>query len=262
MKLSDIIIEAAPDVKSVGVPDGLIRMVFGDANIEHNAKPIAINSKKQMMDLLKNNVIFAVGADGSAGAIRSRQSNWDKNPGATLYLVTADGSASQDYKTLSAAISGLPRGKYYAVAYGNGGYYHGRGSREVAIAQGNRSASNDKDVQYINDTFGERIRSEATAAIQHIKNIYFDVDPRWTSTLKNYVADLQKFVDRGITQDNIESWLRHNNKHASGWGSHYTNINSLFELFQEEPAARAKFAKFLIDWIRKARENADRYANY
>lgn len=262
MKSTEFITEAATPVKSVGIPDSLISMVFSDANLEHDVKPVSVNSKKQIMDLLRNNVVFSVGANGDVGAVRTKQSTIDRNPGATLYLVTADGKRSETYKTTSAAIAGLPRGKYYAAEFGNGGYYHARSYRNFDIGRDNRASSNAKDIAYINDTFGPRLRKEAEEALQHIKNIYFDANPRYAPEIKSYAEDLTKFINKGITKDNIESWLIKNDNYSSGWGSHYTNIDNLFKMFQEEPNTRARFAKHLLEWIRDVKKQATRYANF
>lgn len=261
MKVQDLF-EAAPNAREVGIPEALIRVVFAEANLSHDVQPVAVKSKKEMMALLRNNVIFAVGSDGTAGALVARTSNWDRNPGAVLFTVDETGEVNRNHQTLSAGIAGLPRGKYYMAPFGNGGYYHSRDQRTSDIGYETRSRSNSADIQYINDTFGERLRAEAQDAIQHIKSIYFDANPRWAGNLKQAAQDLENFVKNGVTRNNIESWMIHNNKRDSGWGSHYTNIDNLFALFKEEPNARAKFARFLLDWIRRVKNQADRYASY
>lgn len=233
----------------LNIPKQLIHSVFSVAAVRHNERPIPIRTKSEIMGIVERNIIFSVGDDNSFGAISVRSSRNGRNPGAELF-VYRDGTVHASPQSLSGAIGGLPRGKYYAIPIDSFSprrhWNHYDKSREKTAELVER------ELEYMNQTFGAEIKKRAAKGLEHIKSIYWDVNPRWAGEVRGCGQTLEGFISCGINRNTIKEWLIHEGRYDGGWGSYYANNSNFIDVINK-PNGHALFAKFVFSKIGSGR---------
>jgi len=270
MKATEFLIEATPGLESVGVPKKLAARVAKEYTIGHKDTPKEV-TKLNMKDM-EHGIIFRVNNDGTAYAIR--KGKWG---GSGWTVWTYDPKTDKVKESTEQKFSDAK--KRFGAKKGNGKFYflntfhEYRGDKpasDVASVRDREEVGvvSDYDIyEYMDKTFLPKIQDKLNkmadaiyAGLREIPRGYdkYGRNPsftRGTQSARELALEaaetIEEVAEEGFNRKTMDRFLNTYGTLHHGWASVPNNARELERLLKEEPAARAKLAKALLEYGRE-----------
>ena len=260
MRVSDLFEKVDPSVQKT-VPTKLISAVYKQFTVDSKAKLRTHDGPFKAEDA-KSGIYFSLGSGDLPAAIG--YAPYRHGPGGTyvgIYLTPEDKVETFSNDSLSKVIAKISprfkRGTLYYVK--TSGWAPTRYADKLGASESKSSVEQSSILSYMNEIFLPKFKEEAEEYLDFIfynlKNLP-DGPKMWTydktdrQRALEAAGKIEALIKNGFNKDTVMDFLRSKNMAHYGFGSHWTNIYQFVSYFEDEPAAKAKFAQNLFKTLR------------
>lgn len=253
MNIKEIILTEASAIGQYGFPKEFVNKVYGTFNITHDTEPEPMKTKPKKKDL-EQGVVVSVGKDGGFYALGALKNE-------LMVVYTENGKVVTDWGPLSKVGKYFKPGKYYQIPYAGG--YTTRRRAQMNVHRDVQRSEQHEVLEYMNKVFLPKIKTRIEGKVdtiyKNLRKLSKDSDKYGNHIRSNYTKNqqeealaiaqqLEKIIEKGFNEKVIDDFLRLTDDadYFTGFGSYYDNIDAFVEYMNEKPAARAKFAKFIV----------------
>jgi hypothetical protein len=265
-----LINEDLSNFTAAGIPAEFAKNILRKYNFDHDVAIEPMQSKPKTSDVDRGDMIINLLPSGDVIAMLKRNSESRFSAPYNVYhrLEIANGQFTDKSGTSAAAASkGMTsKGKFFRIH----NKYFGtafRGDKPTPDEVKDRStadplAGSDEDIYgYMNDTFMPRMRQQMEAMVDDIYANLRKLDKnkdQWGGQLSirspnqqqaaiEAAANIEQIAERGFNRSTMERFLSVFGKRHHGFASYPRNEQELRKLLKNEPNARAKWAKIVLD---------------
>lgn len=257
MKVSELLQEKAGLSKVGAWPNAFLNRVYKVFFLDAKDLPEPEDKKPTLKDLEKK-VYISIGNDGTYSALGVWKGGGFSNSKGPRLVTFKDGKAADaSLDKMVDALKQFPKGTYFSLPYHEHGYYTTRAKRDADASSDAIRSKADGVMQYMNDVFLPKLNQKAEQTIDRVYANLRKVSNKtdgWSysksdqDNILSAVKALEEMMKNGFNRKQMEEFLRRHDKISHGWGSIPNNYYE-FSKMMDEPAAKAKFAKMILDAI-------------
>lgn len=257
MKVAELLQEKAGLSKVGAWPNAFLTRMYNTFYVDAKDLPSPEDKKPTLKDLEKK-VYVSIGQDGTYAAIGVWKSGGFSNSKGPRLVTFKDGKAADfALDKMADALKQFPKGTYFSLPYSANGYYTTRAKHAADISSDRISDKAGTVMKYMNDVFLPKLKEKAEQTIDRVYANLRKVSNKtdgWTYSKSDQdnilaaVKALEEMMSNGFNRKQMEEFLRRHDRLSHGWGSIPNNYYE-FTKMMDEPAAKAKFAKVILDAI-------------
>lgn len=257
MKVAELLQEKAGLSKVGAWPNAFLNRVYKVFYLDAKDLPEPEDKKPTLKDLEKK-IYISIGQDGTYTALGVWKSGGLSNSKGPRLVTFKDGKASDSaLDKMADALKQFPKGTYFSLPYFANGYYTTRSKHDADLSADKTSGEASAVMRYMNDVFLPKLKEKAEQTIDRVYANLRKVSNKtdgWAYSKSDQdnilaaVKALEEMMSNGFNRKQMEEFLRRHNRLSNGWGSIPNNYYNFVKMMGE-PAAKAKFAKVILDAI-------------